>query len=198
MAKGTIGNMKSINFLNRNYYRLILKITSFKYKKIGKKSCIFNPMQIDYPKGICIGNRVFIAHYAWLMGSEFQDERGLVIGDGTTIGHFVHIIANKEVIIENDVLIADKVFISDCSHIYRNSLIPIQKQGISFLQSVHIGEGSWLGENVCICGANIGKHCVIGANSVVINDIPDYCVAAGSPAKVIKKYDKNIREWISV
>lgn len=50
-----------------------------------------------------------------------------------------------------------------------------------------IGEGSWIGENVCVCGANIGKHCVIGANSVVTKDIPDYSVAVGCPARIIKK-----------
>jgi acetyltransferase-like isoleucine patch superfamily enzyme len=58
-----------------------------------------------------------------------------------------------------------------------------------------IGEGSWLGENVCVIGASIGKHCVIGANSVVTKDIPDYSVAVGIPAKVIKKYNFNKCEW---
>ena len=71
-------------------------------------------------------------------------------------------------------------------------------QAVSFLKSVHIGEGSWLGENVCVCGASIGKHCVIGANSVVINDIPDYCVAAGSPAKIVKKYDFDKKQWVRI
>ena len=64
---------------------------------------------------------------------------------------------------------------------------PIKEQDISIVSPVVIGEGSWLGENVCVCGASIGKHCVIGANSVVTNDIPDYCVAVGAPARVIKK-----------
>ena len=41
----------------------------------------------------------------------------------------------------------------------------------------------------------IGKHCVIGANSVVTHDIPDYCVAAGSPCKVLKRYNMVSREW---
>ena len=55
--------------------------------------------------------------------------------------------------------------------------------------NVEIGDGTWIGENVCIIGASIGKQCVIGANSVVLKDIPDYCVAVGLPAKVIKKYN---------
>lgn len=52
-------------------------------------------------------------------------------------------------------------------------------------QKVSIGDGSYIGINVVIVGnVKIGKHCVIGANSV--KDIPDYCVAVGSPARVIK------------
>ena len=64
--------------------------------------------------------------------------------------------------------------------------------------TVEIGERSWLGENVCVLGAIIGKHCVIGANSVVTHDIPDYSVAVGAPAKVIRKYDFSSKEWIKV
>ena len=51
-----------------------------------------------------------------------------------------------------------------------------------------IGDGSYIGINAVIVGnVRIGKHCVIGANSVVTKDVPDYCVAVGSPARVIKK-----------
>lgn len=55
-------------------------------------------------------------------------------------------------------------------------------------QTVTIGDGSYIGINAVIVGnVRIGKHCVIGANSVVTKDVPDYCVAVGSPARVIKK-----------
>ena len=74
----------------------------------------------------------------------------------------------------------------------------IYKQGVGSLSPVVIGEGSWLGENVCVCGAKVGKHCVIGANSVVTTDIPDYCVAVGSPAKVVKRFDFDRSEWVRV
>ncbi|UKA22769.1 hypothetical protein IHC92_04280 [Photobacterium damselae subsp. damselae] len=47
-------------------------------------------------------------------------------------------------------------------------------------------------------GVSIGKYCIIGARSVVTKDIPDYCVAAGNPAKIIKKYDFELKEWIKV
>ena len=152
-------------------------------------------MQIDNPKGISIGDNVGIFQHAWLMGSK-ENRGGLSVGNRTTIGHFVHIVALKEVRIGNDVLIADRVFISDCTHSYTDIGKSVQDQPVKYLQSISVGDESWIGENVCICGANIGKHCVIGANSVVLKDIPDYCVAAGNPAKVIKRYDFTKEQWI--
>ena len=47
----------------------------------------------------------------------------------------------------------------------------------------------------CIIGASVGKHCVIGANAVVTKDVPDYCVAVGAPAKIIKKYNLKNKKW---
>lgn len=166
--------------------------------KVGNRSCVCKPLQIDSPKGISIGTYSFVGHYSWLMGGTNKNDKGLTIGDNVTIGHFSHIIATKEVTIENDVLIADRVYISDCSHCYKDVKIPVQKQPVEFIKPVCIGEGAWIGENVCVCGANIGKHSVIGANSVVTKDIPDACVAAGVPAKVIKKYDQNMGQWQTV
>lgn len=190
--------MANLNKINKGFWWGITQILRFKFAGIGKGSIIFAPMQIDNPKTIEIGDYVFIAEGAWLMGSSTEIGATLKIGQSSVIGHFSHIIANKEVVIENSVLIADKVFISDCTHNYTDVVIPVMNQAVSFLKSVHIGEGSWLGENVCVCGASIGKHCVIGANSVVTNDIPDYCVAAGSPAKIVKKYDFDKKQWVRI
>ena len=64
------------------------------------------------------------------------------------------------------------------------------------LNEVLIGEGSWIGENVCIIGAFVGKNSIVGANSVVTNNIPDYCVAVGAPARVIKRYDHKDNQWV--
>lgn len=187
--------MKNTNFIYRNLYRVLTKWYGRKFKMLGRKACLFQPMQINNPSGISIGADVFIAHNAWLMGSENIKARGLIIKERTTIGHFAHIVALNSVVIENDVLIADKVFISDSTHTYENLDTPIKNQPVKFLQSVVIGTESWIGENVCILGASIGKHCTVASNSVVTNDIPDCCVVAGAPAKIIKKYDSNTKKW---
>ena len=90
------------------------------------------------------------------------------------------------------------IFITDHNHKFEDPKIPVKDQGISIQENarIEIGSGSWIGTKVTIIGnVRIGRHCVIGANSVVTKDIPDYCVAAGVPAKVIRKYDPETRQW---
>lgn len=168
-----------------------------KLSSIGKRSFIIKPLKLTEAKSIVVGNNVTIADNSWLFGNNLL-ESTLRVGDGTQIGHFSHIVARSSVDIGDSVLIADKVFISDCTHNYEDINTPIIKQGLSHLGNVVIGEGSWLGENVCVLGAKIGVHCVIGANSVVTEDIPDYSIAVGAPARVVKRYDFRQRKWVLV
>ena len=68
-----------------------------------------------------------------------------------------------------------------------------------YSSGVKILKDTWIGTNVVIVGnVTIGKHCVIGANSFINHDIPDYCVAVGSPAKVVKRYSFEEKEWVKV
>ena len=92
-------------------------------------------------------------------------------------------------------LIADKVYLSDNVHSYENVNLPVIDQPVKQLSAVILKDGCWLGENVCVIGAVIGKNSVVGANSVVTKDIPDYCVAVGSPAVVIKRYNFETKQW---
>ena len=110
------------------------------------------------------------------------------IGRGSEIGERCRISIANSLEIGKKVLLSPNVYITDCDHEYRNIDIPVIDQGIVQRgQSVSIGEGSYIGINAVIVGnVKIGKHCVIGANSVVTKDVPDYCVAVGSPARVIK------------
>lgn len=182
------------NFIFRFFFNLFYKR---KFNKFGSKSFLLHPLAINGIANITIGNDVIIEYKTWLAavphtGSERCE---LKIGDGSRIGHFNHIYATKSIIIGNNVLTADKVYISDNLHNYENVSLPIMKQPIKQISTVSIGDGSWLGENVCIIGAKIGKNCVIGANSVVTKDVPDYCIAVGSPAKIIKRYCLDTDKW---
>lgn len=171
-------------------------LNRYKFKEIGKNVRIYSPLKIEGYRNISLSNEVRIGDKTWLAAMPLTGYQPLCsIGEGTLIGHFNHIYCTRRITIGNNVLTADKVYISDNSHGYENIAMPILKQPIRQLNDVTIGDGSWIGENVCIIGCSIGKHCIIGANSVVTKDIPDYSVAVGCPAKVIKKYDQKSKSW---
>ena len=183
--------------------KLIKNVITFcKLKKYHIDSGGVNYIGIDVKvvnRGkILLGNKVIIRPSTGLYTNP-----GVIlkIGDNVEIGNHSTIAAHHEVVIENDVLTGPHVFIADYNHAYSNVNLPIWKQG-EFAPSdskVVIGEGTWLGTNVVVVGnVRIGKHCVVGANSVVNKDIPDYSVAVGMPCRVIKRYDFETKEWIRV
>jgi acetyltransferase-like isoleucine patch superfamily enzyme len=180
-------------------YSKIKAITVYKlqFQYFGNKSRIVSPLKIEGKKHITIGNHVFVKYKTWLACLPLTGEQNpmLKIGNHTVIGNFNHIYATKNIIIEDYVLTADKVYISDNLHDYENPEIPIIQQPVKQIDEVVIGKGSWIGENVAIMGASIGKNCVIGANTVVTKDIPDYSIAIGNPAKVIKRYNFETKQW---
>ena len=74
-------------------------------------------------------------------------------------------------------------------------------QGTKFIRKnghdeLKIVQGSWIGTHVAIIGdVHIGRNCVIGANAVVTRDVPDYCVVAGAPAQIIKRFNLQTKKW---
>lgn len=149
-----------------------------------------------------IGKGVVVQQGCWLNIAYYNPHGDYIIeiGEGTNIGRRCTISAANKVKLGNHVLLGPNVFIADTSHEYKNIEVPIMYQGITTINDrVLIGDNTWIGTNAVIVGnVQIGKGCVIGANSIVNRDIPDYCVAVGSPAKVVKAYDVEKREWISV
>lgn len=163
---------------------------------IGKDSKLINPT-LSQGDRIFIGSKVYINQNAWLACVPLTGDINckLIIGDGTYIGRFSHIYTTSKIEIGKKVLIADKVYISDNIHSYVNIEMPVIDQPIKQTNTVLIADGAWLGENVCVIGASVGKNSVVGANSVVTKDIPDYCVAIGSPAVIIKRYNFENQQW---
>lgn len=179
---------------------LFFLLNRFRYKKLGFKSLIIRPLVIVGRKYISIHQRVIIKNHAsiFALKNDDTDNPEIEIGIGCSLGYCNHIAAVKKVVLGNYILTANNVYISDNLHEYENIKIPIMHQPIRFKAEVAIGDGSWIGENACIIGAKIGKNCIIGANSVVTRDIPDYSVAAGVPAVVIKTYDTKKQSWQTV
>ena len=163
-----------------------------------KRNHIASPCWMDGLENIRLEGHVRIFSDCYIVARPLADSPycRLQIGAHSMIGHYNHIIAVQDVKIEEHVLTAHRVYISDNIHDYENIALPIMQQPIKQIGSVVIGAGSWLGENVCILGAQIGKHCVVGANSVVTGGVyPDYCVIAGAPARIVKRYNFETGKW---
>lgn len=164
------------------------------------------PFDIRNKKNIVIGNG-FTTGFGCRVEAYPQkksSEQILIFGNHVEINDYVHIAAGEKIIIGDHVLIASKVFISDLNHgNYKgeNPDSPLTTPNSRKLSTnpIVIKDNVWIGEGVCIMpGVTIGYGCVIGALSVVTKNIPDYSIAVGSPAKVVKEYDFNKREWITL
>lgn len=175
-----------------NFFIFLRRLRFFVYMRfrignIGSRTFINSPFRLDIHKNLEIGKSTFIQSGLWIYCENSRDNIATItIGSRCVLGYRNHITAAGSVSIGDDVLTANNVFISDNDHSYSDPDIPIIQQPIRHKKNVSIGSGSWIGENVCIVGASIGRNCVIGANSVVTRDVPDFSVVAGNPAKVIK------------
>lgn len=166
----------------------------------GRNVSLLSPVGIEGAKNIYIEDNVYISNGALLAAvpRPGTDSCQLRIGRGSSLGRNNHIYATGSIEFGENVLTAGNVYVSDNVHAYEDISIAIKHQKVNQLKHVHIGSGTWLGQNVCVLGASIGKGCVIGSNSVVLKDIPDYSVAVGAPARVVKQYDLTLKEWVAV
>lgn len=144
-------------------------------------------------RNISLGDDVCVRPYVDLWCSSGKIE----LGAGVEIGERSRISIARALSIGEKVLISPNVYITDCDHAYKDINVPVMEQGIVPKDNcVIIKENSYIGINSVIVGnVTIGKNCVVGANSVVTKSIPDYCVAVGTPAKVIKEYNFETERW---
>lgn len=180
--------------LNKVWSGIIILAYTFlikkRFKRWGKDSRVYPPASLNCAWLIEVGEKVTIREHAWLNA---KDDAGdgratLTIGSGTYIGRFTQINAWQEVVIEPDVLIGDRVFISDADHNYADRNQAIIKQGDVFKGRVLLRSGCWLGVGAVILpGVVVGRNAIVAANAVVTADVPDYTVVGGVPAKIIKQ-----------
>lgn len=179
-------------------YRMVLKlIRSSYYQRKLRTGKHFRAEAPVYMKGysyISIGNyfraREGLILNAWdnYEGVKFTPQ--IKIGNYVDIGFDCHITAVNSITIGNHVLMGSKIYITDHFHgavsAEEKDIPPAQRKLFS-KGPVFIGDNVWIGDNVIIMpSVTIGKGAVIGANAVVTKDIPDYGVAAGVPAKLLK------------
>ncbi len=109
------------------------------------------------------------------------------IGSGTFLNLGVMVAACELVEIGDHCMLANGCFVSDASHRFDDFDRPVPWQGFTTKGPTRVGDNVWCGAHVVITsGVTIGERCVIGANSVVTEDIPPFSIAAGAPARVLR------------
>jgi acetyltransferase-like isoleucine patch superfamily enzyme len=183
-------------------YRLYIRVKSKCFSLLisgsfagfGRRTVFTPPIRIVGERQIKIGSGVFMGAGCWIQALSSKDNDSSIlisIGDGTSVSGNCVISAVERVVIGENVLMARNVYISDHAHRYADTDLPILAQGVEKVRAVHIKSGAWLGQNVVVCpGSTIGRGAVIGANSLVNQDVPDFSVAVGSPIRILKRFSK--------
>jgi acetyltransferase-like isoleucine patch superfamily enzyme len=155
---------------------------------------------LAFPAGSVYGERWIRVGEDTLIGAHVTICAGMVpgqdlgpvpvlrIGDRCVIGRGSHVVAHHSIQIGDDVFTGPYVYITDQNHGYTDPEMPIGRQ-LPRNTAVSIGSGTWLGAGAIVLpGACIGRNVVVAAGSVVRGEIPDRCVVAGVPAKVVREY----------
>ena len=206
MTKILIYTIKVISYFipYSSFSRLYRKISEILYtawiyrefKHFGANS-IISPKFLNLlgQKYISIGNNCYIGSRVQLTAwDNFGNQRfnpTIILGNNCSIGDDSHITAINGIFLGNNVRMGKKILITDNAHGSSTANLlhiapnfrPLHSKG-----PVIIDDNVWIGEKSSIMpGVHIGKGVIIAANSVVTKDIPNYCVVAGVPAKIIKK-----------
>lgn len=166
------------------------------FGKVGKRSYIGKPTFVEGVKRIYIGNenRIFPGVRLQALGSGTIE-----MGDNIAMGQNAHIVSmDDRLIIGANCAISQYSIILNVDHVIDDMDRSVMDSG-HIIKHTEIGEGCFIGHGAVVCpGTILGKHCIVGANAVVKGEFPDYCVIAGVPGKIIKKYNIEKKQWEKV
>lgn len=182
------------------------------FKSCGRRPAFGRGVVLRVPKQIAIGRGVVLDDYATL--DVRGDDAGIDIGDraligrfstvaakgghvslgaGCNVGSYCRVATNSRVEVGESVLLGAYCYIGPGNHQEGTGGQPLITSPMEIQGGVSIGDHAWLGTRVTVLdGVKIGRHAIIGAHSLVKDDIPDFAIAVGTPAKVIR-----VREGIS-
>ena len=172
-----------------------------RFGAMGKDSVLTFPQGSLYnERYIRIGAGTMVGPYTSITvgmapGQEMATDPVVTIGDRCVIGRGSHIVGHWSIEIGDDIQTGPYVYITDQNHSYLDPRQPVGRQW-PVEAGVRIGSGSWLGANaVVLPGTTIGEHVVVAAGAVVRGKVPDHCVVAGVPARVVRQWFPD-RGWV--
>lgn len=163
---------------------------------VGNLSYIGKPCFIEGRKNIRIGNktRIFPGVRLQAIGCG-----SIEIGDNVAMGQCVHIVSqDSKLVIGSNCAISQYSIISNVDHVIDNIDKSVMDSGY-IIKETKIGDGCFVGHCAVISpGTILGKHCIVGANAVVKGIFPDYCIIAGVPGRIIKRFNLETHQWEKV
>ena len=170
---------------------------------VGKQTYVARPYLLLNRTRISIGSRCTVGKQVIInplndLGSKRADSH-IEIGDDVYIGIFCQIHSVSGVSFGNGCVLSDHVYISDVAHGLNPTKGLIMQQPLESKGAVKLGNHVFVGYGSSILpGVTLGDHCVVGTRSVVTRSFPAYSMVAGSPAKLIKRYDLELGKWVDV
>jgi acetyltransferase-like isoleucine patch superfamily enzyme len=176
---------------------------TYPFDSFGRRVSIHHSCEIRrcYSHKIRIGDSVLLDREVWLNVPTISEDESpiLEIGSGANVGRRCVISAANHIRIEDHVLFAPGVFVTDHNHEFSDPDLPISAQGINPGGRIVIERNCWLGYGSMVLGTKnevvIGRNSVVGAYSVVMESCPPNSVLVGNPAKVVKQFDRASGIW---
>jgi acetyltransferase-like isoleucine patch superfamily enzyme len=170
----------------------------FAPKNIGKNTYIASDVQFIGFKNIRIGNNCTIGQNTiFNVNNREDDSIKLNIHDNTYVGRNNFFTVGKSIEIGAYCLLGNSCSFLGSGHDLTNPLVPYLVSGTTDVSRITVGTNCWLGTNVSVIGhVTIGHGTVIGANSIVLTDIPPFSIVVGNPAKIIKRFNFELNAWV--
>lgn len=178
-----------------------------RFGAVGPGSLVRMPGLFHHPERLFVGRDTTIHSYCrieiitenpHLEGPPLPNvDARIEVGDRVVINSFTHIGAMRRIVLGNDVGIASGVCIEDHHYEYEGASEdrPLKKQPFRVAEVI-VEDGVMIGEHATVLlGVRIGRNSWIGANSVVTADVPPYSIAAGVPARVVRRLDPETGKW---
>jgi acetyltransferase-like isoleucine patch superfamily enzyme len=172
--------------------RILRPYWNRRFHTFGEGTIVHRPGSVFGAHQIAIG-----AHSLILAGTYLSvetpawgsSEPVLQIGDRVGIRPYCMISASEEIVIEDDVIIGAFTSVIDSDHTFAEGRPNVMHNSVA-ASPIRVGRGTWLAERVAVLrGSVIGRCCIVGANSVVRGELPDYSIAVGAPARIVGRVE---------